>query len=200
MHIIKKEVNDMDSTLPPILFSNRLVLRSYCVGDERWYFKMSQRNRAHLERYEPENPVMAIKTEEDAKKIITEFVNEWKKGSHHFMGVFLKEPEQFVAQLYIGLVDRNVNEFGIGYFSDMEHEGKGYVTEAVNTVVKSLFEILNAHRIRIETDDTNVRSIGVAERCGFVREGHIRENKKNPDGTYSGTLYYGLLKSDFHSR
>ena len=190
----------MVSTLPPILFSDRLVLRSYCFGDESWYYEMSQRNRTHLERYEPENPAMAIKTEDDAKKIITDLVNEWKKGSHYFMGVFLKEPEQFVAQLYIGLVNRDVREFGIGYFSDVEHEGNGYVTEAVNTVVKSLFEILNAHRIRIETDDTNVRSIGVAERCGFVREGHIRKNKKNPDGTYSGTLYYGLLKSEFHSK
>jgi RimJ/RimL family protein N-acetyltransferase len=159
---------------------------------------MSQRNHAHLDRYEPENPAMVIKTEEDAMKIITDFVNEWKKGSHLFMGVFLKESEQFVAQLYIGLVNQNVNEFGIGYFSDVEHEGEGYVTEAVNAVVKSIFEILNAHRIRIETDDTNVRSIGVAERCGFVKEGHIRENKKNPDGTYSGTLYYGLLRSEFY--
>lgn len=190
----------MVSTLSPVILTNRLILRSYCLGDESWYYKMSQRNHAHLERYEPENPAMEIKTEEDAKKTITDFVNEWKKGSHLFMGVFIKESEQFVAQLYIRLVNQNVNEFEIGYFSDVEHEGKGYVTEAVNAVVKSIFEILNAHRIRIETDDTNVRSIGVAERCGFVKEGHIRENMKNPDGTYSGTLYYGLLKSEFHTR
>ncbi|TET10155.1 MAG: N-acetyltransferase [Candidatus Thorarchaeota archaeon] len=190
----------MVSTLSPVIITDCLILRSYTFGDERWYYRMSQRNRTHLERYESENPVMAIKTEEDAKKIIADFVNEWKKGSHYFMGVFLKEPEQFVAQLYIGLVNPNVNEYGIGFFSDVEHEGRGFVTEAVNAVVKSLFEMLNAHRIRIETDDTNVRSIGVAERCGFVREGHIRENKKNPDGTYSGTLYYGLLRSEFFAK
>ncbi len=189
----------MGSTLSPILFSNRLVIRSYCLGDEGWYYKMSQRNHTHLERYEPENPAMAIKTEEDAKKMIANFVDDWQKGAHHFMGVFLKEPEQFVAQIYIGLVNRSVNEYGIGYFSDVEYEGKGYVTEAVNAVVKTLFEQLNAHRLRIETDDTNVRSIGVAERCGFVREGHIRENKRKPDGTFSGTLHYGLLKREFLS-
>ena len=187
----------MGSTLLPILFSDRLVIRSYTLGDESWYYKMSQRNRAHLERYESENPAMAIKTEEDAKKMISNFVDDWKNGVHHFMGVFLKEPEQFVAQLYIGFVNRKVNEFGIGYFSDVDHEGKGYVTEAVDAVVKMLFEKINAHRLRIETDDTNLRSIGVAERCGFRREGHIRENKKNPDGTYSGTLYFGFLRKEF---
>jgi RimJ/RimL family protein N-acetyltransferase len=158
---------------------------------------MSQRNRTHLERYEPNNPAMAIRTEKDAKKMIANFVEDWQKGHHHFMGVFLKEPERFVAQIYIGLVNKTVNEFGIGYFSDVNHEGKGYVTEAVNAVVKVLFEQLNAHRLRIETDDTNTRSIGVAERCGFTQEGHIRENKRNSDGTYSGTLHFGQLRKEF---
>ena len=190
----------MNSTLPMVIETSRLILRLYREGDEHWYYKMSQRNRAHLEKYEPDNPALEIKTEEDAKKLIVDLVDAWETRTHFFMGVFLKESEQFVAQLYIGPVNQSVPEFGIGYFADVEHEGNGYVTEAVNAVVKSLFEILNAHRIRIETDDTNVRSIGVAERCGFVKEGHIRENKKNPDGTYSGTLYYGLLKRKFLTR
>ncbi len=59
------------------------------------------------------------------------------------------------------------------------------------------FEHLKAHRVRLERDDSNVRSYRVAERCGMVKEGHIRENKKNPDGTLSGTLHYGLLRSEF---
>ena len=103
----RQGVNNMVSTLSPVIVTHRLILRSYCLGDESWYYKMSQRNHAHLERYEPENPAMVIKTKEDAKKIITDFVNEWKKGSHLFMGVFLKESEQFVAQLYIGLVHKS---------------------------------------------------------------------------------------------
>ena len=187
----------MNSTLPSVIETSRLTLRSYREGDGQWYFEMSKRNRAHLQRYEPDNPAMDIKTEEDAKKTIAYFVNAWKKRTQYFIGVFLKESEQFVAQIYIGSVNQNVPEFGIGYIADVDHEGKGYVTEAVNAVVKSLFEILNAHRIRIETDDTNIRSIRVAERCGFAKEGHIRENKKNSDGTYSGTIFLGLLRNEF---
>ena len=190
----------MESTLPSKIETNRLFLRSYREGDETRYFEISQRNRVHLEKYEPDNPVMEIHSIADAKEMIFDFVNSWRARSHFFMGVFLKESDQFVAQLYIGPVNWNLPEFGIGFFADVEHEGKGYVTEAVNAVVKELFEGLNACRIRIETDDTNVRSMGVAERCGFVKEGHIRENKKNTDGTYSGTLYYGLLKSEYHPR
>jgi len=67
----------------------------------------------------------------------------------------------------------------------------------VRAVVKELFENVKAHRIQIEIDETNARSISVAERCVFVREGHLREKKKHPDGTYSGTLFYGLLSIEF---
>jgi RimJ/RimL family protein N-acetyltransferase len=37
----------------------------------------------------------------------------------------------------------------------------------------------------------------VAERCGMVREAHIRENKKRADGGFNGTLHYGLLKNEW---
>ena len=191
--------SNMKSALPSKIETGRLFLRSYRESDETWYFEMSQRNRIHLEKYESDNPVMEIHSEDDAKKIVSDLVNAWKTRTHFFMGGFLKGSNQFVAQVYIGPVNWDLPEFGVGYFADVEQEGKGYVTEAVNAVVKLLFENLNAHRILIETDDTNARSISVAERCGFVKEGHFRENKKNPDGTYSGTLLYGLLKSEFHT-
>ena len=190
--------SDMKPALPSKIETDRLFLRSYRESDETWYYEMSQRNCVHLEKYEPDNPVMEIHSKDDAKVTIIDLINAWKTRTHFFMGAFLKESDQFVAQLYIGPINWDLPEFGIGYFADVEHEGKGYVTEAVNAIVKLLFEKLNAYRIRIETDDTNARSIGVAERCGFVKEGHIRENKKNPDGTHSGTLYYGLLRSEFH--
>jgi aminoglycoside 6'-N-acetyltransferase len=40
----------------------------------------------------------------------------------------------------------------------------------------------------------------VAERAGFVREGHLRQNKLNADGSVSGTLLYGLLRSEYEGK
>ncbi len=114
----------MNSTLPTVIETSRLILRSYREGDEHWYFEMSHRNRAHLKKYEPDNPASEIKTEEDAKKTIAYFVNAWKKRTQFFIGVFLKESEQFVAQIYIGSVNQSVPEFGIGYIADVDHEGE----------------------------------------------------------------------------
>ena len=185
--------------IPTRIEVDRIYLRKYEAGDGRWYYAMSQKNRAHLARYESENAVMSIESERDAEVVVRRFAAEWTARNCFFMGAFDKETDEFVAQVYIGPVNWSVPEFEIGFFVDKDHEGQGYVTEAVQAVMGFIFEHLKAHRVRMQCDDTNERSWRVAERCGMVREGHFRENKKNADGSLSGTLWFGLLKREFES-
>jgi len=183
--------------IPTRIETERLYLRSYQPGDGPWYYAMSQKNRSHLMHYESDNVAMGIKSEEEAEMVMCDLALDWMARNCFFLGAFEKRTDEFVAQIYIGPVNWDLPEFQIGYFVDQEHEGQGFVTEAVKVTLGFVFNHLKAHRIRLECDDTNVRSIRVAERCGMVREGHIRENKRNSDGIYSGTLYYGLLRREF---
>ena len=187
----------MIQEIPTRIEAKRIYLRSYQAGDGPWYYAMSQRNRAHLARYEAGNAAMSIENEHDAEEVIRDFAAGWQARNYFFMGAFDRQNDEFVAQVYVGPVNRDVPEFAVGYFVDQAYEGQGYITEAVNAALGFIFDDLKAHRVRLECDDSNERSWRVAERCGMVREGHIRENKRNPDGTLSGTLYYGLLKSEY---
>jgi len=150
-------------------------------------------------RYESENVAANIANEEAAEILIQELAKEWAKRTYFFIGAFNKKTGEFVAQIYVGPVDWNLPEFQIGYFVDVNHEGQGYVTEAVKATLRVLFNQLNAHRVRLACDETNLRSIRVAERCNMNREGYLRENKRNPDGTYGSSLIYGLLKSEYET-
>ena len=179
--------------------TERLYLRCYAEGDGRWYYPMSQRNQAHLSLYESDNPVMSIRSEQDAEEVMRSFAIQWAERRNFFLGAFDRKSNEFVAQVYIGLVTVELPEFQIGYFVDKAHEGRGYVTEAVKAALSFSFAHLKAHRVRVECDDTNVRSMRVAERCGMVREGHLRQNKTNRDGSLSGTMIYGILKSELAS-
>jgi ribosomal-protein-alanine N-acetyltransferase len=158
---------------------------------------MGQKNQTHLVRYEAENPVMSIQTEEDAEVLVREFAAFWVARTAFFLGAFDRASDEFVAQIYVGPVNWDLPEFQIGFFADVAHEGQGYVTEAVKATLGFVFQYLKAQRISLECDDTNTRSYRVAERCGMVREGHIRKNKKNADGRISGTFHYGILRSEF---
>lgn len=183
--------------IPTSIETERLVLRCYQAGDGLWYHAMSQKNKPHLARYESGNAAMTINTEEEAELVVRDFAAAWTARTAFFMGAFRRDTQVFVAQIYIGIVDRDLPEFEIGFFADVEHQRQGYVTEAAKGALCFVFEHLGAHRLRLGCDDTNVSSRRVAERCGMVQEGHIRENKRNADGSISGTFHYGLLKSEF---
>lgn len=185
--------------IPTRIETARLYLRCYRPGDGRWYFAMSQQNRAHLSRYEADNALMAIHSEADAEALVQGFAAAWAARETFFMGVFDRLTDEFVAQIYVGVVNQELPEYEVGYFVDTDHAGHGYVTEAVRATLGFLFEHLSAHRVRLECDDTNIRSYRVAERCGMVREGHIRENKRRAGEGYSGTLHFGMLRSEFEA-
>lgn len=187
----------MHPELPTHFESERLHLRCYRPGDGKWYYAMSQKNHLHLMQYESENVAFNIASEEAAEELVQELANEWTKGSCFIIGVFDKKNGEFVAQIYVGAVDWKLPEFEIGYFADVEHEGRGYVTEAVQATLRIIFNQLQAHRICLKCSDTNLRSIKVAERCNMIKEGRLRENRRNPDGTYSSSLIFGLLKSEY---
>jgi aminoglycoside 6'-N-acetyltransferase len=150
-------------------------------------------------QYESENVAANIASEEAAEVLVQDLANEWAKHSCFFIGAFDKRTGEFVGQIYVGPVDWKLPEFEIGYFVDIDHEGQGYISEAVRATLEIIFDQLHAHRVRLKCDENNVRSIRVAERCKMTREGYLRENKRHPDGTYSGSLIYGLLRSEYQS-
>jgi RimJ/RimL family protein N-acetyltransferase len=186
--------------LPTRLETERLYLRPYQPGDGEWYYAMSLKNKEHLQRYEPHNAVITIQSVEDAEVVMRDMALDFAARNCFFMGAFDKQTGEFVAQLYIGAVSWALPEFQIGYFVEQAHQGQGYVTEAVQAALKFIFEHLSAQRASLQCSDTNERSYRVAERCGMLREGHFRQNKYLSDGVFEGTLYYGLLRSEWLAR
>ena len=190
-------MNKMLLEIPTRIEAGRIYLRSYQAGDGPWFYAMSQKNRSHLARYEADNVVMSINSEEEAEVLVRELAAGWAARNYFFMGAFERETHEFVAQVYLGPVDWALPEFSLGFFADVEHIGQGYVTEAARAALGFAFGNLGAHRVRMECDDTNQRSWRVAERCGMLQEGHFRENHLNSDGSLSGTLFFGMLKSEY---
>ena len=161
------------------------------------FFRVGSRNRAHLQRFESGNSILAARSEDEAEKIIAEICAAREEGRYFFMGAFDRASGEFVAQVYVGTVNLELPEYEVGYFVDCDHEGQGYVSEAVRAILKWIFHDLGAHRVSLGCSDANLRSARVAERCGFVLEGHLRENHRDPNGVYSGGLRFGLLRREY---
>lgn len=172
-------------------------MRPYRAGDGALYFAAGQKNRQHLQAYEADNAILGPKTEAEAEALVQELAADWAARKCFFLGAWDKASGEFVAQVYIGVVNWDTPEFEIGYIADVDHQGRGYVTEAVRTAMGYTFDHLQAQRVSLRCDITNRRSQRVAERCGFACEGHLRQDKRLADGSFTDTLIYGLLRQDW---
>ncbi|HSR98385.1 MAG TPA: GNAT family N-acetyltransferase [Kofleriaceae bacterium] len=89
-----------------------------------------------------------------------------------------------------------VPQFEIGYWVRRTQEGQGYVSEAVRALSRFALGGLGAQRVEIHCSHRNVRSQRVAERCGYVLEGRLRNRLREPDGELRDTLIYSLIPDD----
>ena len=60
----------------------------------------------------------------------------------------------------------------LGYYGHALHSGDGLMTEAVRLSVTHAFRSMKLHRVEANIQPENVRSIALAERCGFRKEGY----------------------------
>lgn len=65
-------------------------------------------------------------------------------------------------------------ELGI-FIGEKEYWGQGYGTDAIRTLLRFAFDAMNFHRIYLRVNADNVRAQRCYEKCGFVREGTLRE-------------------------
>ena len=179
--------------------TERLILRPYKVGDGPMYYAAGIRNRVHLTEFESDNVLMELKSEEHAEATVRELAACWIARSCFFIGIFVKATGEWAGQVYIGPTSWELPEFTVGFVADVDHEGKGYISEAVKRVLKMLFEDIGVHRVKSDCNENNIRSIRLLERCGFRREGHLLENRKNADGSFHGDYLFGLLRREYMS-
>jgi ribosomal-protein-alanine N-acetyltransferase len=60
----------------------------------------------------------------------------------------------------------------LGYALGEPYTGQGYMTEAINLVLRYAFKTLKLHRLEANIQPHNTASINVVERCGFSKEGY----------------------------
>jgi aminoglycoside 6'-N-acetyltransferase len=186
--------------LPTSIVTKRLKLRRYQPDDAAWYAAMALANRDHLARYESGNACMGIEGEASARIALEGFARDTDAGVGTYLGAFRRSDGAFVAQVYIGVTDATLPGYLVGYFCERSHLRQGYVSEAVAATVDALFAEGGALRVGLWCDDTNLASRAIAERLGMTLEGHVRADKRNADGSVTGSCAYGLLADEWRRR
>ena len=171
----------------PNLETERLLLRRVGNNDVNEIFSL--RSDAETMKYIPRPLVKSIDDALehiamiDAKIESNEGIN-WAityKDNPKLIGIighYRIKPENFRAE--------------VGYMLLPEYNGKGIITESVQEVVKYGFNEMKLHSIEAIIDPENFGSEKVLQKCGFVKEAHLRENEFY-EGRFLDTVIYSIL-------
>jgi [ribosomal protein S5]-alanine N-acetyltransferase len=66
----------------------------------------------------------------------------------------------------------------LGYYMGAPYAGQGYMTEALQLMLRYTFGHLKLHRLEANIQPENVASIALVKRAGFIREGYSRRYLK----------------------
>jgi len=76
--------------------------------------------------------------------------------------------------------------------------GKGLGSDALRIAIRLAFDKLNLNRLWLTTLVNNSRAVRCYEKCGFVREGLLRQ-ESFVDGKYRDVLMMALLREDYQA-
>ncbi|WP_061342903.1 GNAT family N-acetyltransferase [Clostridium botulinum] len=85
------------------------------------------------------------------------------------------------------------NVYSIGITIGKKYWSRGYGQDSIKTLIKYLFDDLNAKRIQLEVVSENIRAIKCYKKCGFIEE-KIRKARYYMDGKYTDIIIMGILK------
>ncbi|WP_342433140.1 GNAT family protein [Neobacillus sp. FSL H8-0543] len=103
---------------------------------------------------------------------------------------------QLVGMIGLHYIDWKNKSTSIGYFLSEEAQGNGIITKCVRSLVNYLFKEMDLNRIEIQCAATNLKSIAIPTKLGFVQEGITRDGQWLYDH-YEDLITFSLLKNDY---
>ncbi len=75
-------------------------------------------------------------------------------------------------------------------------QGRGYALSATRIAINYAFRVLNLHKVYLVVDQHNLVAVHIYEKCGFVREGILREEFFS-NGKYIDAYRMGIIQTDY---
>lgn len=85
------------------------------------------------------------------------------------------------------------------FIGDKNYWGKGYGTDAMKVLIRFIFEQMNVNKIKLFVYSFNERAVKSYEKCGFVKEGVLRQEMYR-DGKYHDEYVMGVLRDEYFEK
>ena len=169
----------------PVIDTGRLIIRPMTVLDvpslKKWMTDKS------IYAYWGKKPGKA----EMHPELLFEKTKRSTKSFH--LGIAEKESSEVIGDLFVYLIE-NDRMAQIAIRLSKDKQGRGYGTEALSAMTKFCFENTELQRLWTQVDVRNTASSRILEKCGYTKEGLIRQGKMV--SSWCDYYIYGILASD----
>lgn len=181
--------------LPDEIVGPRVVLRPYRAADAEQVFAAVDESRVHLKPWMPW--VDQHLSVDDTLDYCLRCASNWLLRSDLAVGIFDQSSGRYLGGSGLHDPDWDLRAFEIGYWLRASAVGGGYMTETVRLLVGFAFTALQAQRVHLGCEATNIASQRVAERTGFLLEGRLRNGLLATSGNPVDMLVYALTPDDW---
>ncbi len=173
----------------------RIVLRRFRENEGKALYELIRDNSSFIEDYLPVTLKQNM-TRSDSEYYIRQSIVAWLNNDAYTFGIWDAKTADLIGMLKIFHIDWRIPKGEIAFFIDHEFSGKGLMTEALTLACDFALEELRMHRIFLRSAADNYGCLRVARKCGFLREGVLRNDFRTEAGVLIDTVMFGLPKSD----
>lgn len=178
------------------LRGKNIVLRNLTPSSSEEILEYYERNKKHLTPFEPTRD-SSFYTLETQKRILNKSYKDFLGGTNIDLGIF--KEDKLIGIIKISRILHGSFKNGmLGYSIDKDEQGKGYMKESVNLLLKYAFDECDLHRIEASALVNNERSRAVLKKCGFKLVG-INEKYLLINGKWEDHVTYYIVKEDFYN-
>lgn len=178
-----------------VIRGEKVLLRFPVLSDYAQWAVLRSESRKFLAPWEPVWPSDEL-TRLGFRRRIKRYQRELREGSGYPFFVFAADGVALLGGLTLSQVQRGVTQSGsLGYWMGERHAGRGYMSDAVRTLLRFGFDTLRLHRIEAACLPHNAASIRLLEKVGFRREGYAR-SYLCIDGRWQDHLLYAMVSDD----
>ncbi len=173
----KVEAEESDQV---VIAGSKVTLSKFAVSDAVEIFNLIDSNREHLSQYEEETagkyPTL--------KKVVESLV---RPNNRRHRYAIRDEAGGYVGTINLETHQNNSHIAEVGYYLGFEHQGHGYMVDAVNTLTAHAFNDMDIRLMYGLVHPDNIGSQKVLERAGYV---YSRNQRVEHDGHYVSCRRY----------
>lgn len=174
----------------PVLSTARLTLREHKLCDKEDYYKLMS------------NPVAVRYYGRQPLKVLSEVDKEFENIRHGFekseyikWAVELNDAQRYIGSVGVWGLNNSHGRATISCIISPEYWNTGIGNEALNKMIKYLFEERYINRLQLYVDPANERAVALFHKIGFQTEGVLREYEYEY-GAFIDIAIMSILRKD----